>query len=47
MFVADGSGELEGVGTLGTADAARLTNSGGRQLTAGPTGAELLVWEMH
>jgi len=47
VFVADGSGDLEGVGTLGTADAARLTNSGGRRLTAGPAGAELLVWEMY
>ncbi|MFI5736058.1 pirin family protein [Kribbella sp. NPDC051587] len=47
VFVADGSTDLEGLGTLSTADAARLTNSGERQLTAGPHGAELLIWEMH
>ncbi|GAB3942372.1 pirin-like bicupin family protein [Kribbella albertanoniae] len=47
VFVAEGTATLEGVGTLATADAARLTNSDGRQLTAGPTGAEALIWEMH
>jgi quercetin 2,3-dioxygenase len=45
LFVASGTAELEGSGGLGTADAVRLTDSGGR-LTAGPDGAELLVWEM-
>ncbi|TDD46467.1 pirin family protein [Kribbella antibiotica] len=46
-FIADGSAHLEGVGHLGTADAARLTDSDGQRLTAGPTGAEVLVWEMY
>ncbi|MFF1818683.1 pirin family protein [Kribbella sp. NPDC058245] len=47
VFVADGSADLEGMGQLGTADAARLTDSGQRRLTAGPGGAEVLVWEMY
>jgi redox-sensitive bicupin YhaK (pirin superfamily) len=47
VFVADGSTDLEGLGTLRTADAARLTHSGGRRLTAGPGGADVLVWEMY
>lgn len=32
---------------LSTGDAARITASGGRRVTAGPAGAEILVWEMH
>ncbi|MET7278386.1 pirin family protein [Kribbella sp. NPDC005582] len=47
VFVADGSAALEGMGELGTADTARLTHSGERRLTAGPAGAEVLVWEMY
>lgn len=47
VFVAEGTATLEGVGTLSTADAARLTDSGSRRLTAGPAGAEILIWEMH
>ncbi|WP_405062923.1 pirin family protein [Kribbella sp. NBC_01505] len=47
VFVADGTASLEGVGDLGTADAARLTDTGGQRLTAGPAGAEVLVWEMY
>ncbi|MHA6781462.1 pirin family protein [Pseudonocardia saturnea] len=47
LFVARGSVELEGTGTLGTGDSARITVSDGRRVTAGPDGAEVLVWEMH
>ncbi len=46
-FVAVGSLALEGTGSLAAGDAARLTGDGGRVLTAGPDGAEVLVWEMH
>ncbi|TDW89441.1 hypothetical protein EV137_3235 [Kribbella pratensis] len=46
LFVATGTAELEDAGDLRTGDAVRLTDSGGR-LTAGPDGAELLVWEMY
>ena len=46
-FVAVGAVELEGVGPLATGDAARITADGGRRVTAGPGGAEILVWEMH
>ncbi|TCC20689.1 pirin family protein [Kribbella speibonae] len=47
LFVATGTAALEGAGELGTADAVRLTGSDGERLTAGPDGAELLVWEMY
>ncbi|MFD3404342.1 pirin family protein [Kribbella sp. NPDC058693] len=46
LFVATGTAELEGAGELGTGDAVRQADSGGR-LTAGPGGAEVLVWEMY
>ena len=46
-FVALGSVDLEGTGPLATGDAARITGDGGRRVTAGPEGAELLAWEMH
>jgi redox-sensitive bicupin YhaK (pirin superfamily) len=46
VFVATGTAELEGAGELRTADAVRLADTGGRRVTAGPAGAELLVWEM-
>lgn len=46
-FVALGSVDLEGAGPLATGDAARITADGGRRVTAGPEGAELLAWEMH
>ncbi|MEU4196437.1 pirin family protein [Kribbella sp. NPDC026611] len=46
VFVAAGTAELEGAGELSTADAARLTDSDGERVTAGPGGAELLIWEM-
>ncbi|MET9275507.1 pirin family protein [Kribbella sp. NPDC003557] len=46
LFVATGTAELEGAGQLGTGDAVRL-NDADRRVTAGPAGAELLLWEMH
>jgi redox-sensitive bicupin YhaK (pirin superfamily) len=46
LFVATGTATLEGAGELGTADAVRLSGSDGERLTAGPAGAEALVWEM-
>ena len=47
LFVADGAVELEGTGPLATGDAVRIRGGGGEQVTAGPDGAEVLVWEMH
>lgn len=47
VFVAVGTATLENAGHLGTADAARLVDAGGERITAGPAGAEVLVWEMH
>jgi redox-sensitive bicupin YhaK (pirin superfamily) len=44
VFVPVGSGELSGAGSLGTGDAARLTDGGSPVFAAGPEGAELLVW---
>jgi quercetin 2,3-dioxygenase len=46
LFLATGTADLEGT-QLGTADAVRLTGSDGERVTAGPDGAELLVWEMY
>ncbi|WP_432943216.1 pirin family protein [Kribbella sp. CA-253562] len=46
LFVALGSVTLEGAGELGEADAARIVASDGRRVSAGPQGAEVLVWEM-
>jgi redox-sensitive bicupin YhaK (pirin superfamily) len=46
LFVALGTISLEGAGHLGTADAARLVAADGQRITAGPDGAEVLVWEM-
>ncbi|MFC5261467.1 pirin family protein [Kribbella qitaiheensis] len=46
LFVALGTITLEGAGDLGTADAARVVASDGQLVTAGPDGAEVLVWEM-
>jgi quercetin 2,3-dioxygenase len=43
LFVATGMAELD-ERLLLTGDAARLTGSGPRQLTAGPEGAEVLIW---
>jgi len=47
LFVARGSVELEGAGVFGTGDAARITGADGQRVTAGPDGAEVLMWEMH
>ncbi|OLR94018.1 pirin family protein [Actinokineospora bangkokensis] len=47
LFVPVGSVSLEGSGPLSTGDAARMTATGGQRVTAGPEGAEILVWEMH
>jgi len=44
LFVALGSADLEGAGELAEGDAVRLTAAGSPALTAGPAGAEVLVW---
>ena len=44
VFVPVGSAELDGAGTLGTGDAARLDSEDPQTLNAGPAGAEVLVW---
>ena len=46
VFVATGSGELEGAGPLSTGDAARLTGAGSRSFLVGAEGCEVLVWAM-
>lgn len=46
IFVARGTAEMEGVGTLYDGDAVRLADSGGQQIVSND-GAELIVWEMH
>jgi redox-sensitive bicupin YhaK (pirin superfamily) len=46
LFVARGNVSLEGVGTLATGDAARITGADGQRITA-TDDAEVLVWEMH
>ncbi len=47
VYVAKGRARLEEAGDLSEGDAVRLTGAGERGLTAGPSGAEVLVWEMH
>ncbi len=49
LFLTRGSGALEGTGPveLVAGDAVRLTGAAPATLTAGPEGAEVLVWEMH
>jgi hypothetical protein len=47
VYVADREAALEGAGTLRAGDAARVSGYPGLSLTAGPEGAEVLVWEMH
>jgi quercetin 2,3-dioxygenase len=44
VFVARGSARLEGAGALSSGDAARLTAAGSPALSAGPDGAEVLIW---
>ena len=48
VYIAAGSVDLEGAGTLKAGDAVRLTGAGTPKLTAdAKTGAEVLVWEME
>lgn len=47
VFVARGDVELEGAGPMATGDAARITDTDGQRVHAGPDGAEVLVWEVH
>lgn len=47
VFVARGSARLEGAGSLVAGDAARINGADGQRVTAGPDGAEVLIWEMH
>ncbi|WP_166355789.1 pirin family protein [Phytoactinopolyspora limicola] len=48
LYVARGVVHVEGVGSLGEGDAARLTDEGGRRVTAMSGGdVEIIVWEMH
>jgi redox-sensitive bicupin YhaK (pirin superfamily) len=48
LYVPLGDVTLEGsAGSLGEGDAARIEGSGGERVTAGPAGAEILVWEMR
>lgn len=46
VFLARGVVDIEGVGTIGTGDAVRLTGESGQRLTTVEP-AEVLVWEMH
>lgn len=45
-YVARGSADIEEVGMLYEGDAVRLTDEGGRRISAS-TDAEVLIWEMH
>jgi redox-sensitive bicupin YhaK (pirin superfamily) len=45
VFVAKGTATAAATGALATGDAVRLTGAGTLELTAGPEGAELLIWE--
>jgi quercetin 2,3-dioxygenase len=44
LFVAAGAVDLAGAGQLVEGDAARLVRAGAPTLTAGPEGAEVLIW---
>jgi len=46
LYVAKGEADLEGRGWMAKGDAARILATPGLTLTAGPEGAEVLVWEM-
>jgi redox-sensitive bicupin YhaK (pirin superfamily) len=46
LFVARGALDFAGVGQLHAGDAVRLTAAGAPLLTAGPDGAEVLIWEL-
>jgi len=45
VFIAVGAADLEAAGALVAGDAVRLTGAGSPRLTAGPDGAEVLIWE--
>ena len=47
VYPARGTVDVAGGGVLNEGDAARLTACAGLKVTAGPSGAEILVWEMH
>lgn len=47
LFVARGVVDLEGAGQVDAGDSVRISSSDGQRITAGPDGAEVLVWEMH
>jgi redox-sensitive bicupin YhaK (pirin superfamily) len=47
VYVPSGSVFLEDAGELREGDAARITDASGQRITAGPEGAEILIWEMH
>lgn len=49
LFVARGAATVEGVpdGPLAAGDAVRISLGDGERVTAGPSGAEILVWQMH
>jgi quercetin 2,3-dioxygenase len=44
VFIAAGAAQLEGAGDLAEGDAVRLAGAGAPTLTAGPNGAEVLIW---
>jgi redox-sensitive bicupin YhaK (pirin superfamily) len=44
VFVPRGTAEMTGAGSLAPGDAVRLTDAGDLRLTAGPDGAEVLIW---
>jgi redox-sensitive bicupin YhaK (pirin superfamily) len=44
LFVAAGEVDVQDAGVLGAGDAVRLSSAGDLALTAGSTGAEILVW---
>jgi redox-sensitive bicupin YhaK (pirin superfamily) len=46
LYVAVGDAALEGAGELAEGDAVRLAGAGSPKLTAGPDGAEVLIWVM-
>lgn len=45
LFVAKGSGTLEGAGEFAQGDAARLVRAGSPTWTAGAQGSEVLIWQ--
>ncbi len=47
VFVPVGQLDVEGSGVLATGDSLRLRAADGQRVSAGPDGAEILVWEMH